>query len=155
MWVLDAASTDAFTEFVRETERPLRIALGAAFGSERGRDAAADALAYGWEHWDRVSSMDNPAGYLYRVGANRAKAMSKKRPVLRAVDVVADPWIEPGLPAALESLSERQRVVVALLYGYEWSMSEVASFLDVSKSTVQSYAERAMASLRTNMGVVS
>ena len=152
---MDELGADAFTEFVRETERPLRVALGAAFGPERGREAAADALAYGWEHWGRIRGMENPAGYLYRVGVNRAKSMSKPVVTLRPVDVVADPWIEPGLPAAVESLSEQQRVVVALLYGYEWSMSEVASFLEVSKSTVQSYAERAMASLRSSMWVVS
>jgi hypothetical protein len=29
-----------------------------------GRDAAADALAYGWEHWERIKDMKNPIGYL-------------------------------------------------------------------------------------------
>jgi hypothetical protein len=92
---------DSFTDFVRNTEPRLRVALGAAFGPERGREAAADALAYGWEHWDRVAAMDNPAGYLYRVGANRAKAMRKPPIALRPVEVGSDPWIEPGLPTAL------------------------------------------------------
>jgi RNA polymerase sigma-70 factor (ECF subfamily) len=145
--------TDSFTDFVRTTERPLRVALGAAFGKQRGREAAADALAYGWEHWEQVEQMENPAGYLYRVGENRAKSMKRRVPALRPVDVDGDPWIEPGLPAVLEQLSEQQRVVVALLYGYQWSMSEVAELLDVSKSTVQSHAERGLARLRAGLGV--
>lgn len=129
------------------------MALGAAFGPERGREAAADALAYGWEHWDRIAAMDNPAGYLYRVGANRAKAMRKPPIELRPVEVGSDPWIEPELPAALEQLPEKQRLVLALLYGYQWSMSEIAELLDVSKSTVQSYSERGMKRLRARLGV--
>jgi RNA polymerase sigma factor (sigma-70 family) len=151
--VTEDTKADSFTEFVRETERPLRVALGAAFGPERGREAAADALAYGWEHWDRIASMDNPAGYLYRVGANRAKAMRKPPVALRPVEVVSDPWIEPQLPAALEQLPEQQRLVLALLHGYQWSMSEIAALLGVSKSTVQSHAERGMKNLRARLGV--
>jgi len=72
---------------------------------------------------------------------------------LPAVDPDGESWVEPGLPAALEKLSEQQRVVVALVHGYQWSMSEVAELLDVSKSTVQSYDERGLRRLRTKLGV--
>ena len=72
---------------------------------------------------------------------------------LPGVDPDRESWVEPGLPAALEKLSEQQRVVVALVHGYQWSMSEVAELLDVSKSTVQSYAERGLRRLRIRWGV--
>ena len=62
-------------------------------------------------------------------------------------------WVEPRLPDELALLSDQQRLVVALLYGYEWSMSEVAELLEVSKGTVQSYAERGLARLREGLGV--
>jgi len=39
-----------FEGFVRESEPRLRRALVAAYGFEEGRDATAEALAYGWEH---------------------------------------------------------------------------------------------------------
>ena len=68
MAIADRTRTQAFTDFVSTTERPLRQALTASLGPEAGRDAASEALAYGWEHWDRVAGMANPAGYLYRVG---------------------------------------------------------------------------------------
>lgn len=149
----DETKADSFTEFVVETETRLRHALTAAFGPERGREGAAEALAYGWEHWDRISVMDNPAGYLYRVGRDHARR-ARSRGVL-APQTVAHPdwWVEPGLPAALARLSERQRLVVALLYGYQWSMGEVAALLDVSKGTVQSYADRGLRRLRRKLGV--
>lgn len=150
----DPTRTVSFTVFVTETEARLRHALTAAWGPDQGREAAAEALAYGWEHWDRVQRMENPAGYLYRVGRDRARRMGPRRAVLpapRGDD--AEHWVEPGLPAALAKLSEQQRLVVALVHGYGWSLGEVAELLDVAKSTVQSYADRGLKRLRRQMGV--
>jgi DNA-directed RNA polymerase specialized sigma24 family protein len=56
-----------FEAFVLAAEPPLRRALVAAYGYEDGREAAAEALAYAWEHWPRVREMPNAAGYLFRV----------------------------------------------------------------------------------------
>ena len=65
------SKVDEFTAFVMEFESRLRESLMAACGGEVGRDAAAEALVYGWEHWGRISGMENPAGYLYKVGLSR------------------------------------------------------------------------------------
>ena len=48
------------------------------------------------------------------------------------------PWVEPSLPQALADLSEKQRTAVMLVHGLEWTYSEVAELLGVSKSTDQS-----------------
>jgi len=150
----DETKTGAFTEFVSHVEDKLRYALTAALGTEYGREAAAEALAYGWEYWDRVRETDNPAGYLYRVGLNHGKKLRVRGRVnLPDVPLQKLPWVEPGLPAALRGLPEQQRVTVYLVYGHEWSMTEVASLLGVSKGTVQKHVERAMDKLRRNLGV--
>lgn len=67
----------------------------------------------------------------------------------------ADPRVEPGLPAAIGRLPEQQRIVVTLLYGYQWSMTEVAAFLGLAKTTIQNHAERGLARLRDELGVES
>lgn len=151
---------DSFESFVREAETRLRDALSATLGSDAGREAAAEALGYAWEHWDRIRAMDNPVGYLYVLGRDRGRRRFRRDRTRRRssvallpVDRTHTPWIEPQLPSELEHLPERQRVVVMLLYCFEWSMGEVADFLDVSKSTVQSHAERGMARLRKRLGV--
>jgi len=64
--------------FVERTGSRLRAALVAAYGPDVGADAAAEALAYGFEHWDELESMSNPAGYLYRVGQTRPGATSDR-----------------------------------------------------------------------------
>ena len=150
----DEALTETFEAFVADAGGRLQDALGAMFGIHAGRDAAADALAYGWEHWDRVRVMDNPVGYLFVVGRDRArKERTSRRVVLSPIDVARAPWVEPGLPEALALLPERQRTVVMLLYAFDWTMSEVADVLGISKSSVQSHENRAMRTLRRKLGV--
>jgi len=46
----------------------------------------AEALAYAWENWDRLSSMKNPVGYLYRVGQSRARRGIGIRPDRNVVE---------------------------------------------------------------------
>jgi RNA polymerase sigma factor (sigma-70 family) len=149
----DETKADSFTDFVTGYEARLRQALTAVFGVDRGKEAAAEALAYGWEHWDRVSVMDNPSGYLYRVGYDKARRMRQRTVRLPVVEPHRSAWVEPGLPDAFAALPERQRIVVALLHGYQWSMAEVAEHLGVSKATVQTHDRRGLDRLRRKMGV--
>jgi DNA-directed RNA polymerase specialized sigma24 family protein len=150
----EETASETFSAFVEKHEARLRHALATHFGSEVGKDAAADALAYGWEHWERVQSMENPVGYLYAVGRDRGRRMSQRRRVLfPVVPVERAPWVEPGLSGAVGDLSQRQRTVVLLLHGYGWTQSEVAELLGISKSSVQRHGERAMARLRRKLRV--
>ena len=142
----------SFTEFVREVEPRLRHALCAGFGGDLGRDATAHALAYGWEHWDRIRDMGNPAGYLWVVGRNYARGATAPRFSFPETPAARLPWVEPMLPGALARLSEGERVAVMLIHGLEWTYGEVAGLLGVSKSTVQTQAERGMAKLRSQIG---
>lgn len=100
--VAQVSMVDAFTEFVTEYETRLRESLIAACGGDIGRDAAAEALVYGWENWDRVSEMENPAGYLYTVGLSRGrKSLRTRRPIFDPVQAARIPDVEPQLPRAL------------------------------------------------------
>lgn len=88
----DETTSRTFSAFVEEHEARLRHALTARFGSEVGKEAAADALAYGWEHWERVRSMENSIGYLYTVGRDRGRRMSQsRRPLFPDVPVERAP----------------------------------------------------------------
>ena len=57
-------TVDSFEGFMKDARTRLDRALVALFGPQAGRDATAEAFAYGWEHWERVRKMDNPIGYL-------------------------------------------------------------------------------------------
>ena len=145
---------EAFTEFVAAAGDRLQQGLMAALGPDVGSEVAAEALRYGWEHWERVGAMDNPAGYLYVVGRNMGRRV-RRRPELPPVDAANDrmPWIEPGLPDALASLSERQRVATVLVHGGGWSYAEVAELLEVDRGTVKKHADRGLEKLRSALEV--
>ena len=152
-----SANTRAeFTSFVEEVEPRLSYALAAAYGPEVGRDATADALMYAWEHWERISTMDNPAGYLYRVGQTSSKRHRRSGPMLPAVmGPRGEPWVEPALPSILADLPERQRVAVVLVHGLEWTQQEVADLIGVSRTTVERHLERGMRKLRAGLEVTT
>lgn len=155
---LGSADDDGFATFVAASERRLRRALTALLGPSKGREATVEALSYGWEHWDRVSAMENPVGYLYVVARDRATRHERRRrdrptPQLDQSSVDPGGRFEPALPALVEALSDRERQVVLLVHGWGWSLGEVAKMLGVSKSSVQTYADRGLSKLREGLGV--
>lgn len=150
----DTTAVGEFSDFIRANESSMRRVLTAAYGSELGREATAEALAYGWQHWERLRTLGNPAGYLVRVGLGKARRMKRKGPlVTHLASAAAEPWVEPGLARALAKLSERQRTVVGLIHGFAWSMSEVAEYLGITKASVQTHEARAMKTLQRELGV--
>jgi RNA polymerase sigma-70 factor (ECF subfamily) len=146
---------DSYTTFVLEHQAALRRALVAGFGPEVGREAAEEALIYGWRHWPRVRDLDNTAGYLFRVGTRIAGKLAAKRsyPLFPEPPPSENPGIEPGLRKALTRLSERQRIAVVLVHAYGLTQRETAQLLGVSKGTLQRHLERGLRRLRSELGV--
>lgn len=142
-----------FTRFVKETEPRLSYALAAAYGMEVGSEATADALAWAWEHWDRVKGMVNPAGYLYRVGQGKARRYIRPRVLFPEVAPMDEPSVVPELPGALDRLSKNQRVAVVMIHGLGYSEREVADLVGMSRWTVRTHLERGLSSLRSTLGV--
>ena len=140
-----------FDEFVAVVRPRLARAFSAAYGIDRGQEALAEAMGYAWEHFEVVAAMENPAGYLYRVGQSRSRQRRKPAafPAPRSVGL---PDVEPRLGLALAGLSERQRVCVMLVYAFEWTHQEVADLLELSRSTVQNHVERGLEHLRSVIG---
>ena len=100
--------------------------------------------------------MENPIGYLYRVGRTRGRWGSRRTKVLHEMNPNdGPPWIEPALPAALKRLSHRQRTAVMLIKGYGWTHREVADMIGISLSSVQNHLERALNKLRADLEVSS
>lgn len=148
-----------FEPFVSSVEPGLRRALVAAYGSEVGRDAALDALAWAWRNWHRVERLHNPGGYLYRVGQNSARRHLRREQRWRSLDLApVSPvvWVgyefEPKLDRALVALSPRQRVAVFLVHGHGYSLSEAAAVMGCSISSARTHVDRALARLREVLG---
>ena len=152
---------DAFDEFVRRTREPLRRALVAMYGVEIGEDAAAEALRIGWERWDEIGTMENPAGYLFRVG------QSKARPALRwwrrrsrfplrdpSPREDAHPSDHDDVYAALATLRPEERAAILLVRSHGYSYAEAADLVGVSESAITNHLHRGMQRLRDELGVM-
>lgn len=114
-------------------------------------DAAAEALAWAWEEWDKVQTMENPAGYLFRVG--RSKSRLRKAPRLAPVAALDLPDVEPRLVPALLGLPSRQRTAVWLVHACQWRPAEVAEAMGVSPSAVSTHLSRGLHQLRAVLEV--
>jgi RNA polymerase sigma-70 factor, ECF subfamily len=139
-----------FEAFVDQSESRLRLALIASYGPQDGQVAALDALSWAWENWDRVSTMDNPVGYLYRVGQNSVRR-NRVRPIPldpRTFRAHSIPEVRPELIPALGRLSTQQRTAVMLVHAFGWTIREVARTLGVAPSTVQTHLDRGLERLR-------
>lgn len=143
-----------YERFAREAGTRLRVALTASYGPDVGADAAAEAMAYGWEHWSRVSVMDNAVGYLFRVGQTAARRLTRRHGFLPTPATGELPTFEPRLVPALEALSDAQRTCVMLVHAFAWTYGETAELLGVEVSTVRTHVARGMARLQTILEVV-
>lgn len=148
------SDAERFTAFVINAQPRLLRALVGYFGADDAHDAMADALAYAWEHWMRVSTMANPTGYVYRIAVSRGRRRWRKNingPLSVAPDT-AMPDVEPALPFAMRQLSPRQRTAVFLVHGCQWSQEEVADLMGISASSVRNHLRRGMTHLRHLIG---
>jgi DNA-directed RNA polymerase specialized sigma24 family protein len=146
-----ATAPEEFDAFAEEVRPRLLRAFAGCRGRNGAPDATAEALAYAWEHWMTVREMDNPAGYLYRVGLSRTR--SRKRPVLSPPERLGLPEIEPALIPALLALPETQRTAVWLVHACQWRYTEVAEAMGTSVSMVGNHVHRGMKRLRARLEV--
>ena len=150
----EGQATPDFEGFFRSTEPALRAALVSTFGSEIGREAAAEALVYAWRNWGRVKDLDNPAGFLFRVGQRwgRRHQVRGRRRVGIPPDEQGRASFEPQLADSLSRLPLRQRQAVVLCIGYGLTHAEAAALLGIKRSSIQNHVERALQHLRQCIG---
>ena len=151
---LSAHGAEWFAAFQADGLHRLRVALVSAFGAETGVEAAAEATSYAWEHRDRLATMTNPAGYLFRVGQTAARRQRrwKRPPPPPAVSTTYEMRVDPDIPRALARLSARQRTAVVLVHVNGWTQEETAIAMGVDVSTVRTHLARGLDRLRRTLG---
>jgi DNA-directed RNA polymerase specialized sigma24 family protein len=150
---MEGPDVSEFKSFFDAVEPELRRAHFAVFGVERGPEATAEAFAWAWETWPKARDLESPVGYLFRVGQSKTRRR-RFRPVFTPA-AADDPLVEPGLGAALRQLSESQRAAVVLVYGFGWSLREVAQLRGIKITSVQTHLERGLRRLRAALEVTA
>jgi DNA-directed RNA polymerase specialized sigma24 family protein len=142
-----------FERFAADARPRLVRAFVPSRGVDGAADAASEALAYAFEHWNDVKAKANPVGWLYRVGQSRTR--TRKTPPLPRPESVGVPDIEPRLVPALMTLPETQRTAVWLVHACQWTYSEVAEAMETSTSMVGNHVSRGVKQLRQHLEVES
>jgi RNA polymerase sigma-70 factor (ECF subfamily) len=146
----------AFDTFVGSTGETVRRALVGFYGVEIGSEAAADAMTVAWERWSEVSSMENPAGFLFRVGQSKARPHLRWRNRRAAFPLADTHMARPAadvvdLLAALGHLRPEQRAAVLMVKSYGFSYREAGDVLGVSEAAITNHVHRALELLRLTM----
>lgn len=120
-------------------------------------DAVQEAFIQAFVRWKRVGKLDDPAGWVRRVAVNRLHNARRSRTRRdSAVEMLAarhappsgGPEADHDLRGAVARLTPQQRVTVALFYGADLSVVEVADAMNLSEGTVKSHLHAARARLR-------
>ena len=150
-----------FDRFFRESYPELARACYLLTGDRaEAEDLAQEAMARIFERWDRVSAMDSPEGYLYRIAfnLNRSRVRSMAVRARRAVGALPAP--DPAEIAGsrnevqriLRSLPVAQREAVVLVGWFGMDAAEAGKVLGIDAASVRGRVHRARLSLRDGFG---
>lgn len=123
-------------------------------------EAASEAFVRALAKWERVSKMDRPGGWLYKVALNDARRRLRRASRDRSTSVELD-WapttaapVEPDheLWAAVSRLPERTRSAVVLRYVADLTEPAIAHALGVQRGTVATMLRRAHDTLAEDLG---
>jgi RNA polymerase sigma-70 factor (ECF subfamily) len=143
--------------FDREFARLVR-ALGVAFDPESAADAVQEAFIEADRRWRRVSTFEDPAGWVRRVAVNRLlngqRNHRRRTEILATVVPVAPDDLTDDLldlRRAVDALPERMRLAVCLHHLAGLTVDEVAALLEVAPGTVKSNLHDARQKLRAQL----
>jgi len=156
---------DAYAELVaRHQDLAMRVAWLITRDAAEAEDAVHDAFVKAWFALPRFRQGSPPRPWLLRIVANEAKnrvraARRREALTVRITAASEDPARSPeaatvaredaeALAAALGTLREPDRLVIAYRWLFDLSEAETAAALGVPVGTVKSRTSRAMARLR-------
>ncbi|MEO5898593.1 MAG: sigma factor-like helix-turn-helix DNA-binding protein [Ilumatobacteraceae bacterium] len=122
---------------------------------ELAGDAVDEAMARAYARWATVGRLDNPGGWVYRVGLNWSRSFLRRAMRPAPIWVTNPPvWstsspLDPAVDQALGELSVDQRAVVICRLLLGLSELETATALQLRPGTVKSRLHRGTQRLQT------
>lgn len=159
--VRDPANTATFEDFFEAEHERLFAALWLITRNRHeAEEVKQDAFLKILERWDRVATVENPTGYLYRTAMNlyrsrlrrAAVAIRKSAHMIPADDFVDRIEEREVVVRALALLPPRQRAAVVLVDLFSYPPDEAAVLLGVKTSSVRALTSRGRAKLKDVIG---
>jgi RNA polymerase sigma-70 factor, ECF subfamily len=142
--------------FDAERDRLFRALCVITGSRSEAEDIAQDAFVKVLERWDRVSGMDDPAGYLHRTAMNQFRNRYRRA----AVALRARVWPGPShdvyetverrdeIDRALGSLTPRQRAALVLTEVLRYPAEEAGRMLGIRDSTGRALVFQARSAIK-------
>ncbi|MCB0975796.1 MAG: hypothetical protein KDB86_14760 [Actinobacteria bacterium] len=142
-----------FEQWYRDAHPGLGASLTVVLGdASLAQESVDEAFSRALQRWDRVSQMESPRGWVYRVALNDARRRLRRagleRRLLRTsrISPVAPPAGELWL--VVSELPQRQREAVVLRHVGELRENEIAEAMGITRGTVSATLRAAYRSLR-------
>jgi RNA polymerase sigma-70 factor (ECF subfamily) len=153
-----ADNAPSFEEFYEGNFRRLFTALCLVTGDRHeAEEIGQDAFLRVFERWDRVRTLDDPTGFLFRVSMNlfrnryRRTSLGLRRALSLAPpqkDDLAAVETHDAVVRLLQGLEPKQRAAVLLTAILEYSAEEAGRMLGIRASSVRSLTTRARARMK-------
>lgn len=151
----------SYTRFYEAHRDQLHAAVAVTLGDPQLAEEAVDeAFVRAAERWQQVRGLAMPAGWVYRVAVNWAHNWRRHRrsrplaPLDRLDRPYADVVPDVDLEQTLAALPLRQRQLLVLRYGLQFSVAEIAITLGMAEGTVMSSLHRARKKLSTDLEIL-
>jgi RNA polymerase sigma-70 factor (ECF subfamily) len=154
----DLTDDASFEEFYEANVRRVFTALCLVTGDRHeAEEIAQEAFVRVFERWDRVGTLEDPTGYVFRVSMNvfrnrfRRTSLALRRALSLApnqTDDVAALETRDEVVRLLRELDPQQRAAVVLTAILDYSAEEAGALLRLRASSVRSLTSRARARMR-------
>ena len=156
---LSAQATDVTTLFNLHYARLVRSLTVICGNSEEAADAVQDAFVKAHLKWRKISTYDDPVGWIRRVAINKVRdghrsRVRRDRAVERMGHEVKLTSEQPDISEVAELLStlpKQQRAAAAMFYVEQLSVVEIAAALKVSEGAVKFHLHQAREKLRAHI----
>ena len=145
-----------FVETVREREKSLyRVAYVMLRRTADAEDAVMEGIEAAYRHLDHLRNDAALPAYLMRCTVNACHNILRRRKKETVADIceVYKPTYCPEMPVwtYLLGLDEKYRLPIAMRYGEDMSIAEIARALRLPQGTVSSRISRGLKMLRNQM----
>jgi RNA polymerase sigma factor (sigma-70 family) len=126
--------------------------------ADLAEDLAQDALSRAVERWDDIRLMEDPDGYVIRIGFNLGRSWWRRRFAERRAHArleamstwsQADPAPNLEVRRILATLTPRQREAIIHRYYLELDVKETAALMGCAEGTVRALTAQGIAALRS------
>lgn len=144
---------NAFTELIQLYMKDMyRTAIAILMNDEDAADAIQETILACWEKMDTLQHTQYFKTWMIRILINKCYDIRKKREKIVPFEEYEEPAKEDiyniEVKEALSTLDEKYRLIMMLYYGEGYCVKEIAEFLKIPESTVQTRLARGRKRLR-------